>query len=156
MDGGYLSIFRLEELNVSEKNILKKYAVGLNRSITSFSIEFDKPKFRNQYRKEQYIKAFGGQPQQEIIFIGLVEPMFMAAEEVLRKFGGFLPMGIDASQEVINSVNGIAIEIFERKNSKPSPHGDGSYLLNYGFVTNYVNKEIDPYLRSVCNLDKYM
>ena len=156
MDGGYLSLYRLEELNVLEKNILKKYAVGVNRAITSFNIEFRKPKLKTGYEKEHFINAFGGQPRQEIVFIGLADPIFMAAEEVLRKFGGFLYMGIEDSRKSINSVEGVAIEIYSKRNTKPSNDVEGSFLLDYDFVKNYTNKNIDPYVRSICNLDKFM
>ncbi len=156
MDGGCLSIWRKNPLSISEKNRLKKYAAGINRRSTSFSIQIEEPEPIKPNIKEQVINVFGGLPEEEITICGLADFLFMAAEEILKNFGGYLQIGIGETREAVLAIEGEVIELFERIKTSPPHENPGLLLVDYLFVSNYFNNKPNIKIREICNLDIYL
>ncbi len=156
MDGGCLTIWRKEQLSVSEKNKLQKYAVGINRRSAAFSIQIENPEPISPDLKEQVIKVFDGLPREEITICGLADFLFMATEEILNNFGGYLKVGLGETREAILAIEGETIELFDRKRFSHPNENTGLFLVDYLFVMNYFNGNLDPEIRNICNLDTYL
>jgi len=156
MDGGCITIWRKEPLSIAEKNRIKKYSVGINRRASAFSIQIEKPEQIKPNKKEQLIKVFNGLPEEEITLYGFADFIFIAAEEILKNFGGYLEISLGESKEVILEVEGEAIELVERKNGLTPYESPGLLLVDYLFVMNYFNGNSNSKIQDICNLDTYL
>ena len=159
LKGACIGIWRQDPLNNTYKEILGLYAEYLNTVAVSFTIRFMKPKIETKYEESQIIKAIGYRPKEEIVLCGFFDPIFYAAEEILRKFGGYLQAG--APEEVKPTIKGKAHSIWYEDEVEldddynPVIVKRGYDLLDADFVANYFNVRRDPAVLDIFSLDKY-
>ena len=88
MDGGCISVWVDKQLTLNERLLLQKYEYFLMdyRKGYSFSYEYRQPVIDTRYERNQIQSKLGFIPQQEILICGLADPMFRAAEAIMKYF----------------------------------------------------------------------
>jgi hypothetical protein len=105
MSGACIKIFQKERLHESYREIFRRYQKYVIEDTCWFSIELEyhmKPTY-TKFEREQLINVFGSFPQQEILIFGECDRIFVAAYEIIKRFGGLLSVRIGSDRIDINS-----------------------------------------------------
>ena len=116
-----ISVYRKERLDESYREILRAYQKYVIEDTCWFSIELEwhmKHPY-TKYEKLQLTEVFGRFPEQEILIFGECDRIFVAAYEIIKRFGGLLSINIGSDRKHINSHNGTKIEIHKIKHRNP-------------------------------------
>jgi hypothetical protein len=132
-------LYRPESLDESIKEILNKYAKYVIEDTCWFSIEFE---WRIKHthtdsEKQQLISVFDRFPGQEILILGECDRIFVAAYEIINRFGGLLRVNIGADRKDINSHKGIKIEVHKKKWKNPSRYEPDYWLVDHIFIKEF-------------------
>lgn len=134
-----ISIYRKEPLDESCREILKSYEKYVIEDTTWFSIELQwhmHPTYTyNEMR--QLVEVYGCFPVQEILIFGECDRIFVAAYEIIKRFGGLLHINIGADRKHINSHKGIKIEIHKKKWRSPLRHIPDYWLVDHLFIREF-------------------
>jgi hypothetical protein len=137
-----ISIYRKEPLDESYREILKSYEKYVIEDTTWFSIELQwhmHPTYTyNETR--QLIEVYGCFPVQEILIFGECDRIFVAAYEIIKRFGGLLHINIGADRKHIHSHKGIKIEIHKKKWRNPLRHRPDYWLVDHIFIREFFAK----------------
>ena len=152
MDGGCISVWVEKQLTLNERLLLQKYEYflmdyGLGYS---FSYEYRQPEIRTRYERKQIKSQLGFIPQQEIQICGLADPMFRAAEAIMKYFNGYYKMvdpddisKANGKHYVINRCNRFGILVY------------AYHLVNWDFIACYFNVLDSDKVRNVYDLDRF-
>jgi len=151
--GACIDIYREGLLEEPFKKVLQQYAKILNECCGSFTIRFMEPLIRSEYELEQVIKATGYRPTEAIVLCGFYDPIFYAAEEIMRMFGGYLRAG--APEDVIPKIKGKSYKICYQDEYDPPGEFRSYRLLDADFVGNYFNVKRNPNQQDIFSLGYY-
>ncbi len=150
--GACIDIYRNGLLDTASKSLLTAYADYLDKEFVSFSIRFLEPQIRTEYEESQIIKAIGYRPVESIVICGLLRVIFYAAEEIMRKYGGYLQAG--APEDIIPTIQGKAYKIVHEDMHEPTELSQ-YHLLDVDFVANYFNVRRDPAVLNIFSLERF-
>jgi hypothetical protein len=153
LKGACIDVWRHEPLSSASKTLLTDYACYLNKVCVSFTIRFMEPKIEAEFEMPQIINAVGYRPVEEIVICGFFGPIFYAAEEILKKFGGYLKAG--APEDIIPTIKGQAHKIYYRDEDNPPTMLSHYHLLDGDFVANYFNVRRDPAVLKLFSLEEF-
>jgi hypothetical protein len=74
------------------------------------------------------------------LIFGECDRIFVAAYEIIKRFGGLLRINIGDDRKDINSHNGIKIEIHKKKWRNPLRHEPEYWLVDNVFIREYFAK----------------
>lgn len=131
MDGGCISIWMENPLSEQNKNLLIKYSSYISSFANYYTIRFRELKIRSYNQKQQILKATGYIPKFEILISGSADAIFLSAEAILKEFGGFLSIGIEATLQELRNTNGVFYHI---KNTRIE-----YFLIDWKVTSNYFN-----------------
>ena len=137
-----IGIFRKEPLDESYREMLDKYQDYVIEDTGWFTIEQSwhmKPEYTD-YEKQQLTEVFGSFPRQEILIFGECERIFVAAYELIKRFGGLLNINIGDDRKHIHSHNGTKIEIHKKKWRNPLIHRPDYWLVDHIFIREFFAK----------------
>ena len=152
MDRGCISVWVEKQLTLNERLLLQKYEYflmdyGLGYS---FSYEYRGPKFSSKYERKQVESALGFITGQEIMICGLADPMFIAAEAIMKYFHGNYQMHI--TNDIAQYLKGEYYAI--RKRIKFGIPKDEYYLVDWQFIAGYFNQMDDEKIRNVYSIER--
>jgi hypothetical protein len=142
MDCACIIIFRAGLLDESVREILRIYQQYVIEDTCWFSIEPEwhmRPTFTD-YEKQQLTEVFGCFPVQDICIFGECDRIFVAAYEIIKRFGGLLSVNIGSNRKNINSHKGIKIEIHKKKWRNPLRHEPDYWLVDHTFIREFFAK----------------
>lgn len=139
MDCVCISVYRTERLDESYREILRCYQKYVIEDTCWFSIEPEwHMKFTyTDFEKQQITEVFGCFPEQEIYIFGECDRVFVAAYEIIKRFGGLLRVPLGSDRKNINSHKGIKIEIHEKKWRNPLRHDPNYWLVDHIFIREF-------------------
>jgi hypothetical protein len=142
MDCACIIIYRKKRIDESDRETLKKYQKYVIEDTCWFSIEFEwHMKFTyTDYERQQLTEVFGCFPGQEILIFGECDRIFVAAYEIIKRFGGLLRINIGTDRKDINSYKGIKIEIHKKKWRNPLRHEPDYWLVDHIFIREFFAK----------------
>jgi hypothetical protein len=131
-----------ERLDESLRQIFRRYQKYVIEDTCWFSIELEyhRELTHTEYEKKQLTEVFGCFPGQEILIFGECDRIFVAAYEIIKRFGGLLRINIGDDRKDINSHNGIKIEIHKKKWRNPLRHEPEYWLVDNVFIREYFAK----------------
>ena len=135
-------IYRSGFLDESVREILRIYQEYVIEDTCWFTIETEwhmRPTYTD-YEKQQLTEVFGCFPVQDICIFGESDRIFVAAYEIIKRFGGLLNVDIGADRKDINSHNGIKIEIHKKKWKNPVKHEPDYWLVDHNFIREFFAK----------------
>lgn len=135
-------IYRKEPLQETIREILDRYQDFVIEDTCWYSIELKwhmKPTY-TEYEKDQLTKVFGRFPEQEILIFGECDRIFVAAYEIIKHYGRLLRINIGEDRNLINSHNGIKIEVHKKKWRNPLRHRPDYWLVDYIFIREFFAK----------------
>ena len=150
--GACIDIYRNGLLDTASKSLLTAYADYLDKEFVSFSIRFIEPRIRTEYEESQIIKAIGYRPVESIVICGLLRVIFYTAEEIMRKYGGYLQAG--APEDIIPTIQGKAFKIVHEDMHEPTELSH-YHLLDVEFIANYFNVRRDPDILKLFSLARF-
>jgi hypothetical protein len=139
---GCIGIYRKERLDDSNREILRRYQKYVIEDTTWFSIEPEWhmiPKYTD-YEREQLKEVFGCFPEQVIWIFGEGDRIYVAAYEIIKRFGGLMSINIGENRKDINSHKGIKIEIYKKQWRNPLRHNPDYWLVDHFFIREYFAK----------------
>jgi hypothetical protein len=142
MDCACIIVYRAGLLDESIKDILRVYQEYVIEDTYWFSIEPEwhmRPTY-TEYEKQQLTEVFGYFPVQDICIFGETDRIFVAAYEIIKRFGGLLSVNIGDNRKDINSHKGIKIEIHKKKWRNPLRHKPDYWLADHVFIREYFAK----------------
>lgn len=147
MDGGCISIWLKYPLNKSERKLLLKYADYINCFSLVYSIRFKTPEFTFKIEKSRIKKAIGYLPVFEMIICGFADDIFLSAEAILKEYGGYLQLGVVATEHEFNTLKGEWHYIKKR---------DSYYhLINWEFTSSYFNRLDGEEIKAKYSIEKF-
>jgi hypothetical protein len=134
-----IGIYRQDPLDESYQQILNIYQEYVIEDTTWFSIEFEWHMKREytDYETQQLTDVFGRFPGQEILIFGECDRIFVAAYEIIKRFGGLLHVNIGADRKDINSHKGMKIEVHKKKWRNPLIHRPDYWLVDHIFIREF-------------------
>jgi hypothetical protein len=141
MDGACIIVYRTERLD-DYRNIFDSYEKYVIEDTCWFSIEFDfhmRPTY-TEYEKQQLTEVFGCFPVQDICIFGETDRIFVAAYEIIKRFGGLLSVNIGDDRKEIKTHKGIKIEIHKKKWRNTLRHKPNYWLVDHIFIREYFAK----------------
>lgn len=139
MAGACIGIYRAELLDESYREIFRRYQKYVIEDTCWFSIELEnhrEPTYTG-YEKKQLTEVFGCLPGQEILIFGECDRIFVAAYEIIKRFGGLLSVSIGSDRVDINSHKGIKIEVHKKKRKYPLRHKPDYWLVDHIFIREF-------------------
>ena len=139
MDCMCIIIYRKKRLNEPYRKILRSYQKYVIEDTCWFSIEF-KGRMETTYtdfEKQQITEVFGCFPEQEIYIFGACDRIFVAAYEIIKRFGGLLRVPIGSNRKDIYSHKGIKIEIHKKKWRNPFKYDPDYFLVDHIFIREF-------------------
>ena len=157
MNCACIGIYRLERLDESYRDILRKYQKHVIEDTCWFSIELEWHMKRTytKYEKHLLTEVFGCFPEQEILIFGESDRIFVVAHEIIKHFGGLLRVNLAGERDTINSFPGIKIEIQKKRYKNPLKHEPDYWLVDHIFIRQYFAKSIEHNFDKF-KLDKYL
>jgi hypothetical protein len=154
MDGGCITVWVEKQLTLNERLLLQKYEYFLMdyRKGYSFSYEYRQPVIDTRFERKQIKSKLGFIPQQEIQICGLADPMFRAAEAIMKYFNGYYQQRIDSDDET-KALNNKCYEI--RKCNKFGLPRYDYHLVNWEFMSDYFNQTDSDKVRNVYDIDRF-
>jgi hypothetical protein len=152
MDGGCISIWVEKQLTLNERLLLQKYEYflmdyGLGYS---FSYEFRQPIIDTRFERKQIQSHLGFIPQQEIQICGLADPMFRAAEAIMKYFNGYYKMAHD---DDISQAKGKHYRIKKRNRFGIPVYN--YHLVNWEYIGSYFNVLDSDKIRNVYSFERF-
>lgn len=137
-----INIYRKEPLEETIREILNRYQDFVIEDTCWFSIEFEwhMKSTYTDYETQQLTDVFGRFPGQEVLIFGECDRIFVAAYEIIKRFGGLLKVNIGANRKEINSHKGIKIEIHKKKWRNPLRHRPDYWLVDHIFIREFFAK----------------
>jgi len=145
MNCACIGIYRLECLDESYRDILRKYQKHVIEDTCWFSIELEWHMKRTYtaYERQKLTEVFGRFPEQEILIFGECDRIFVAAYEIIKHFGGLLSVNLAGERDTINSYPGIKIEVQKKRYKYPLKHDPDYWLVDHIFIRKYFAKGIE-------------
>jgi len=140
-----IGMFRVEHLDESYREILRRYQKYVIEDTCWFSIEHEwhiQPTYTD-YERWQLTEVFGRFPEQEILIFGECDRIFVAGYEIIKHFGGLLNVNIGHDRAKVNSFPGRKIEIHKTKHRNPLKHDPDYWLVDHIFIREYFTKGIE-------------
>jgi hypothetical protein len=137
-----IGVYRKQKLDESSREILKIYQRYVIEDTCGFSIE---PEWHmiskyTDYEKEQLTEIFGCFPDQVIWIFGECDRIFVAAFEIIERFGGLSNINLGGNRKHINSYPGIKVEIHKKKWRNPLRHEPDYWLVDHIFIKEFFAK----------------
>ena len=150
-----IGVYRKTRLDESYRAILRAYQMRLKEDTIWFSIELEWhiESTYTSYEILQLTAVFDGFPEQEILIFGECDRIFVAAYEIIKRFGGLLSVNIGDDIDEINSYPGRKIPVYKETN--PKEDGPDYWLVDHIFIKDYFNRDskynferfkLDPFL----------
>ena len=127
------------------------YADYLDNIYISFTIRFLEPLIKSGFEESQVIKAIGYGPIEAIFICGFLDHIFYVAEEILKRFSGYLLA--EVPEDVIPTIKGKVFKILIEYEDNPPTMLSHYHLLDTDFVVNYFNVRRDPAVLKIFSLD---
>jgi hypothetical protein len=135
-----IRIYRNELLEEPIREILDRYQDFVIEDTCWFSIELEwhMKSTYTDYETQQITEVFHRFPEQEVLIFGECDRIFVAAYEIIKRFGGLLKVNIGASRKEINSHDGIKIEIHKKKWRNSLRHRPDYWLVDHIFIRGFL------------------
>ena len=152
MDGGCISVWVEKRLTLNERLLLQKYEYFLMdyRKGYSFDYEYRQPVIDTRFERNQVKSKLGFIPQQEIQICGLADPMFRAAEAIMKYFNGYYQMAHDddiskamGKHDVIRKRNRFGIPVYDY------------HLCDWEYIANYFNVLDTVQIKNVYDINRF-
>jgi hypothetical protein len=93
-----------------------------------------------EYERQQLTEVFGKFPDQVIWIFGERDRIFVAAYEIIMRFGGLLDVNLSDIRARINSFPGSKIEFHKIKHKNPLKHKPNYWLVDHVFIRECFSK----------------
>lgn len=154
MDGGCISIWVEKRLTLNQRLLLQKYESFLmDYSLGySFSYEFRAPEIKTKYERKQIQSKLGFLPEQEIMICGLADPIFRAAEAIMKYFNGYYSHIIEEEDDR-RCLNKKCFPI-KKRNKIGFPYY-AYHIVNWKFIADYFNRADHKKINYLYSLDRF-
>lgn len=153
MDGGCISVWVEKRLTLIERRLLQKYEYFLMDYGVgySFDYEYRQPEFDTRCERNQIKSKLGFIPEQDIFICGLADPMFRAAEAIMKYFNGYYMIYVH--DDIAKYLNYRCIAI--KKRNKWGIPKYAYHLVDWQFIANYYNQLDTKKVRTVYDIERF-
>lgn len=153
--GACISIWRRNSVNQDEAYLLSRYAKYLNLLTHSFTIRIRPIKSITLLEKIQIFVSIGYLPKEEILLCGFNEAIFSSAVAILKDKGGYLSIGVGATENEFATLKGSVFKIRKLESIYPKIEIKTYHLIDWEFVLNYFNRLDDDETREIYSLTRF-
>jgi len=116
----------------------------------SFSQEYRQPEIKTKFERNQIKSKLGFIPEQEIMICGLADPMFRAAEAIMKYFDGYY---ISRHKDDLSKAKGLHLAI-KKRNTFGIPVF-AYFMHDWVYVRTYFNVMDNPEIRNLYDMTRF-